>query len=137
HAAALGIGERVGNTPMDQMLVNLKLMGAAGWADRDLSRLKEYCMTVSEAVGIPVPPNYPVLGADAFRTATGVHAAAVIKALRKNDVELANQVYSGVPSHWFGLDQKIEIGPMSGRSNVVFWLEERGIPPSDELVDRI
>src|SRR5947199_5751346 len=137
HAAALGIGERVGNTPMDQVLVNLKLMGAPGWADSDLRNLKEYCSAVSEAVNVPIPPNYPIVGADAFRTGTGVHAAAVIKAFRKNDVELANQVYSGVPSHWFGLEQKIEIGPMSGRSNVVFWLEERGIPLSDELVDRI
>ena len=120
HAAALGIGERVGNTPMDQMLVNLKLQGAI---KRDLSRLKEYCEVVSQAVGVSIPPNYPVVGSDAFRTATGVHAAAVIKAFRKNDVELANQVYSGVPSHWFGMDQKIEIGPMSGKSNVIYWLE--------------
>ncbi len=134
HAAALGTGERVGNTPMDQMLVNLKLMGAI---DRDLGKLKEYCEVVSEAVGVPIPPNYPVVGSDAFRTATGVHAAAVIKAYKKNDVELANQVYSGVPSHWFGLDQKIEIGPMSGKSNVIYWLEKRGIKPTDELVEKI
>ncbi len=137
HAAALGIGERVGNTPMGQMLVNLKLMGAPGWKDRDLTRLKEYCDAVSESVGIPIPHSCPVVGADAFRTATGVHAAAVIKAYRKNDVELANQVYSGVPSHWFGLEQKIEIGPMSGKSNVIFWLEKRGIPVSNELVEKI
>jgi 2-isopropylmalate synthase len=86
---------------------------------------------------VPIPPNYPVAGADAFRTATGVHAAAVIKAFRKNDVELANQVYSGVPSHWFGIDQKIEIGPMSGKSNVIYWLEKRGITPTDDLVEKI
>ena len=134
HAAALGIGERVGNTPMDQMLVNLKLMGSI---DRDLRKLKEYCTAVSEAVGVPIPPNYPVMGSDAFRTATGVHAAAVIKAYRKKDTELANQVYSGVPSHWFGMDQKIEIGPMSGKSNVIFWLEKRGIKAADELVEKI
>jgi isopropylmalate/homocitrate/citramalate synthase len=134
HAAVLGIGERVGNTPMDQMLVNLKLMGAL---DRDLTKLKDYCLAVSEAVGVPIPPNYPVFGSDAFRTATGVHAAAVIKAYKKKDVELANQVYSGVPSHWFGLAQKIEIGPWSGKSNVIYWLEERGIPPTEERVERI
>ncbi len=134
HGAALGMGERVGNTPIDQLLVNLKLMGAF---DRDLTKLREYCLAVSEAVGVPIPPNYPVVGSDAFRTATGVHAAAVIKAYRKNDVELANQVYSGVPSHWFGMDQKIEVGPLSGKSNVTFWLEKRGIEPRDELVERI
>jgi 2-isopropylmalate synthase len=137
HGAALGLAERVGNTPMDQMLVNLKLMRAPGWRDRDLRRLKDYAHTVSAALGVPIPPNYPVVGADAFRTATGVHAAAVIKAFKKNDIELANQVYSGVPSHWFGIEQKIEVGPMSGKSNVVFWLEKHGITPTDGLVDKI
>jgi 2-isopropylmalate synthase len=137
HGAILGIGERVGNTPLDQMLVNLKLLGAPGYIDRDLTGLKDYVLAVSEAVGFSIPPNYPVFGADAFRTATGVHAAAVIKAYRKDDPELANQVYSGVPSHWFGLEQKIEIGPMSGKSNVVFWLENHALDPTDERVERI
>ncbi|HEV3038648.1 MAG TPA: LeuA family protein [Candidatus Angelobacter sp.] len=137
HATALGIGERVGNTQIDQMLVNLKLMGVAPWAEQDLTGLKEYCLTVSEATGVPIPRNYPVMGEDAFRTATGVHAAAVIKAFRMGDVELANTVYSGVPSHYFGLEQIIEIGPMSGKSNVIFWLERRNIPPSEDLVERI
>src|SRR4051812_8304440 len=137
HATALGIGERVGNTQMDQMLVNLKLMGVAPWVSQDLSRLKDYCVAVSHATGVAIPKNYPVFGDDAFRTSTGVHAAAVIKALRKNDLELADTVYSGVPAHFFGLEQIIEIGPMSGKSNVVFWLERRGITPADDVVERI
>jgi 2-isopropylmalate synthase len=137
HACALGIGERVGNAQMDQMLVNLKLMEIAPWTDQDLTKLKEYCEVVSRATGVPIPPNYPVVGEDAFRTATGVHAAAVIKAYKKNDIELANAVYSGVPSHVFGLQQIIDIGPMSGKSNVLFWLEQRGLPVSDQVVDRI
>jgi len=137
HACALGIGERVGNAQMDQMLVNLRLMEIAPWADQDLTKLKEYCEVVSRATGVPIPPNYPVVGEDAFRTATGVHAAAVIKAYKKNDIELANAVYSGVPSHVFGLQQVIDIGPMSGKSNVLFWLEQRGLPVSDQVVDRI
>ena len=134
HATALGIGERVGNTPMDQLLVNLKLLG---YIDNDLSKLKEYCDTVSEATEVPVPITYPVVGRDAFRTATGVHAAAVIKAFKKGDVELANLVYSGVPAHLFGREQEIEIGPMSGKSNVIYWLQHRGLDSSDETVDRI
>jgi 2-isopropylmalate synthase len=134
HGAAIGVGERVGNTQMDQLLVNLQLMG---WINRDLSRLKEYCEAVSEACGVPIPPNYPVMGRDAFRTATGVHAAAVIKAFKKDDPALADAVYSGVPARLFGLEQQIEIGYMSGKSNVVYWLEKRGIPPTDELVERI
>jgi len=137
HACALGIGERVGNTQMDQMLVNLKLMGIPPWAEQDLTKLKEYCQTVSKATGVPIPANYPVVGEDAFRTATGVHAAALIKAYKKKDVELANAVYSGVPSQMFGLEQIIDIGPMSGKSNVLFWLERHGVPATDEVVDRI
>lgn len=134
HGSALGIGERVGNTPMDQLLVNLKLMG---WIDNDVSRLREYCEVASSACGWSIPYNYPVFGRDAFRTATGVHAAAVIKSYRKGDRELADLVYSGVPAGQFGLEQVIEIGPMSGKSNVIYWLEKRGIEPSDERVNRI
>ena len=137
HACALGIGERVGNTQMDQMLVNLKLMGISPWAQQDLTKLKEYCQAVSKATGVPIPANYPVVGEDAFRTATGVHAAAVIKAYKKKDIELANAVYSGVPSEMFGLEQIIDIGPMSGKSNVLFWLERHGVPATDDVVERI
>jgi 2-isopropylmalate synthase len=137
HATVLGIGERVGNTQMDQMLVNLKLLGIEPWKSQDLTRLKELCDSVSKATGVPIPKNYPVVGDDAFRTGTGVHAAAVIKAYRKNDVMLANSIYSGVPSHFFGMEQIIEVGPMSGKSNVQFWLERHEIPATDELVDRI
>jgi 2-isopropylmalate synthase len=134
HGAALALGERVGNTPMELMLVNLRVMGLI---DHDLSRLKEYSEAVSRATHTPIPPNYPVIGRDAFRTATGVHAAAIVKAYKKNDRELANAIYSGVPSHLFGLEQIIEIGPLSGRSNVIYWLEKRGIEANDERVDRI
>jgi len=134
HGSALGMGERVGNTPMDQLLVNLKLMG---WIDNDLSRLREYCETAARICSWTVPYNYPVFGRDAFRTATGVHAAAVIKSYRKGDKELADIVYSGVPAAEFGLEQVIEIGPMSGKSNVVYWLEKRGYEPSETLVNRI
>jgi 2-isopropylmalate synthase len=134
HGTALGIGERVGNTPMDQLLVNLVLMG---YGDHDLGKLNEYCQAVAEACGVPIPDNYPVIGRDAFRTATGVHAAAVIKAWRKGDRELMDAVYSAIPASLVGREQEIDIGPMSGKSNVVFWLEKRGITPSDAVVDRI
>ncbi|MCI0488510.1 MAG: LeuA family protein [Blastocatellia bacterium] len=134
HGTALGVGERVGNAPMDQLLVNLQLMG---YINRDLSNLMRYCETASEATGVPIPITYPVVGRDAFRTATGVHAAAVIKAFRKGDEWLADMVYSGVPAKIFGREQLIEIGPMSGKSNVIFWLERHHIEPTEERVERI
>jgi len=134
HAAANSLGERVGNTPMELMIVNLRLMGLI---DHDLSRLKEYCEKVAKATHTTIPPNYPVVGHDAFRTATGVHAAAIVKAFHSKNPGLADVVYSGVPSHLFGLEQIIEIGPMSGKSNVLFWLERHNIPANETVVARI
>jgi 2-isopropylmalate synthase len=119
---------------MDLLLVNLKLLG---WIDRDLTKLADYCRAVSDAVGVPIASNYPVVGSDAFETATGVHAAAVIKAYRKGDAWLADRIYSGVAAGEFGFKQKIRIGPMSGRSNVAYWLEERGIEATEQTVERI
>jgi 2-isopropylmalate synthase len=134
HATALGVGERAGNTEMDLLLVNLKLNGLI---DNDLSKLGEYCALASAAVGLPIPANYPVFGKDAFETATGVHAAAVIKAFKKGDHWLANRVYSGVPADLFGLEQVIAVGPMSGKSNVTWFLEKRGVTATDEAVQRV
>jgi 2-isopropylmalate synthase len=134
HACGLGVGERVGNTPMDQLLVNLQLLG---WIDRDLSKLPEYVSKVSKYTKIPIPDSYPILGRDAFRTATGVHAAAIIKARAKGHEWLADRVYSGVPASMVGLHQIIEVGPMSGESNVVFWLKEHGHEPTPERVKAV
>jgi 2-isopropylmalate synthase len=134
HATALGVGERAGNTPMDLLLINLVLLG---YLERDLSRLRDYCELVSRAYHVPIPASYPAFGRDAFRTATGVHAAAVVKALHRNDRALADAVYCSIPASLVGREQQIDVGPMSGRSNVEYWLEKRDIPRDEPLVERI
>ena len=134
HGTALGIGERVGNTPMEQLLINLNLLGMR---HDDLSSLQRYVDSVSAAASVPVPVNAPVIGRDAFRTATGVHAAAIIKAQKKGDRWLTDFVYSGVPASLIGRKQEIEIGPMSGSSNVIFYLSQRGIVASPELIQAV
>lgn len=136
HGTAVGIGERVGNCPIDVLLVNMQLLG---WINRDLSRLKEYCQFVAEKTGVPLPDNYPVVGRDAFRTATGVHASAILKARARGDDWLADRVYSSVPASLIGCHQVIEVGPMSGEANVVYWLQERGVDAGQcrELVKAI
>jgi 2-isopropylmalate synthase len=131
HGTAVGIGERVGNCAIDLLLVNMQLLG---WIDRDLSRLKEYCTFVAETTGVPLPDNYPVVGRDAFRTGTGVHASAILKARARGDDWLADLVYSSIPASLIGCRQIVEIGPMSGESNVLYWLEEHGIAADRELV---
>jgi 2-isopropylmalate synthase len=132
HGTALGIGERVGNAALDQILVNLKLLGELG--DRDLSKLLLWCKTASQATRVPIHPQYPLAGTDAFRTATGVHAAAIIKAEKKGHAWLADRIYSGVPAGMFGKEQEIEVGHYSGESNVIYWLRKRGYEPTPELV---
>lgn len=131
HATGLGVGERCGNTEMDLLLVNLKLLGVHGG---DLDRLPDYVQLVADACGVPLPANWPVFGEDAFRTATGVHAAAIVKAEQKGDAWLADRIYSGVPAGLFGLSQRIEIGPMSGLSNVKHWLARHGYDADDEAL---
>lgn len=130
HGTAMGIGERVGNTAIDQLLVNLKLIGLIDW---DLTQLCEYVRLVAKATKVPIPVNYPLVGDDAFRTATGVHAAAIVKAKRKGDEWLADRVYSAVPAAEFGKEQTIDIGPMSGMSNVSWWLERNGLAMDEAL----
>jgi 2-isopropylmalate synthase len=132
HGTALGIGERVGNAALDQVLLNLKLLGEL--PDQDLSKLLLWCQTTSRATRVPIHPQYPLAGSDAFRTATGVHAAAIIKAEKKGHAWLADRIYSGVPAGLFGKEQEIEIGHYSGESNVVYWLRKRGHEPTRDLV---
>jgi 2-isopropylmalate synthase len=134
HATGLGIGERVGNAQMELLLLNLKLLGQL---DQDLTKLGDYCNTIAQAVHWNVPINYPLMGRDAFRTATGVHAAAIIKSMAKGDVWLADRIYSGVPAGMIGRTQEICIGFMSGASNVNYWLAQRHIPSDDVLVAEI
>ena len=128
HGTALGVGERVGNVEMDLLLVNLKLLGVH---DADLTRLPEYCQLVADACQAPLTSSYPVVGRDAFRTGTGVHAAAIVKAEEKGDVWLADRIYSGIPASMVGRSQEIEIGPLSGLSNVRAWLGAHGYDPTD------
>lgn len=134
HGTALGIGERVGNTPMEQLLVNLKLLGMR---DNELTCLPDYVELAAQATGMAISINTPIIGRDAFRTATGVHAAAVIKAERKGDAWLADRVYSGVPAAWIGREQEIEIGPMSGLSNVNYYLASRDLPTDYDLAQAV
>lgn len=134
HGTMLGIGERVGNTSLDQVLVNLALLGEH---QGDLTKLNELVQLVSEACGVPIPVSYPVFGKDAFRTGTGVHASAIVKALKVGDDYLADRIYSGVPAGWFGLKQAIEIGHYSGMSNVHAWLASRGYEVEDGLAQAI
>jgi 2-isopropylmalate synthase len=134
HGTLLGIGERVGNCALDQLLVNFELLG---WSRRNVAPLAALCDLVSRATGVAIPESYPVIGRDAFRTQTGVHAAAILKARAKGDDWLADRIYSGIPAAMVGRRQVVEVGPMSGQANVHYWLQEHGIAATPELVQAI
>ena len=135
HATALGLGERCGNTEMELLLVNLKLLGVH---NANLSVLPEYCRLAANMCHVPLVHSSPVVGRDAFRTGTGVHAAAIMKAAAKGDVWLADRIYSSVPASLVGREQVIEVGPMSGQSNVKYWLRGHGYEEDDQnLVQKI
>ena len=134
HGTILGIGERTGNTPLDQLLVNLKLTGR--WK-APLTDLSAYVKTISQSTATPVPAGYPVFGRDAFRTATGVHAAAVVKAAKLGAPDIADLVYSAVPAALVGRRQEVEIGPLSGRWCCVAWLEAHNLPVEEPVIARM
>lgn len=134
HGTVLGVGERVGNAPLDLLLLNLKMLGVI---NRDLRGLKDYVMKVSELYRVPIPHSYPAFGADAFRTATGVHAAAIAKAMAQGREDLADRVYSSIPASEIGCEQIVEIGFYSGKANVVAWLAARKLPSNDDLVNAL
>jgi isopropylmalate/homocitrate/citramalate synthase len=131
HATALGVGERAGNAEMELLLANLYLLGVS---PGNLERLPEYCRTAADALGIEVPARHPVVGADAFRTGTGIHAAALLKAQLAGDHVLADLLYSSLPAAAFGLSQRIAVSPVSGRANVRHWLAAHGYDPEDAVL---
>ncbi|MEW6758811.1 MAG: 2-isopropylmalate synthase, partial [Acidobacteriota bacterium] len=83
------------------------------------------------------PWNYPVFGQDAFRTGTGVHASALLKARQMGDACLEDLMYSAVPASWVGRRQTIEVGPMSGDANIVAWLQDHREEVNQERVAAI
>ena len=133
HATALGIGERVGNVPMELLAMNLALAGRLSLDPKDVAHYAERAAT---ALGWTIPANHPLVGTNAFRTATGVHAAAIEKARKKSDW-VAERVYSAVPASPLGRAHEIFVGAMSGSANVVAWLERHALPVNEALVAAI
>lgn len=134
HATLLGVGERAGNPPLEQMLVNLALLGAhAHPVNQLVPRLRE----AARVLGLPVPAQVPILGEAVFCTATGVHAAAIFKAQAQGRHDWEELVYNPFPPSFVGAQQTVRIGPYSGAASVRFWLREHGLPENARLVQAV
>lgn len=99
HGTALGIGERVGNTPMEHLLLNLRL---AGVIDNDLSHLPDYVEAVHRHCQVPLPSNWPALGRDSFNVVSGQRQDGVREALEEGRLDLAEALFSAVPPSLVG-----------------------------------
>lgn len=132
HGTAIGIGERAGNTPLEQMLINLKM--ARDPKRQDLGAISELATFAAEIFNVPVPPNYPGLGEKVYRTASGIHAAAELKA---GQLGLKGTTpYSAVSPEWVNRETDVVVGPLSGSHNVRFVAERLGIPATNEFIAR-
>ncbi|MCX7894445.1 MAG: hypothetical protein N2447_00605 [Thermoanaerobaculum sp.] len=134
HGSVLGVGERTGNAPTEQLLVNLWLMG---FPVGRIENLRAAVERIAQLLGVSVPPNAPAVGHDAFRTATGVHASAILKAKEQGRWDLAEWVYAPFPPSAVGGLLEVEVGPYSGAANVRHWLWTHGWPLKPQLVRRI
>jgi 2-isopropylmalate synthase len=132
-ASALGLGERCGTVPLELLLTNLRLIGR--WP-HTLNALQEYCESAAAAFGVAIAPAHAVIGADAFRIGSGAHATAMVKALRSGDRSLADVVCSAVPASLVGAEPRVDVSPVSGLSNVRWWLAQHGYDPGDLVLMR-
>lgn len=133
YASALGLGERCGTVPLEVLLTNLRITG--GWP-HTLGALQEYAESAAAAFGVAIAHAHPVIGADAFRSGTGAHATALVKALRAGDRSMADDVASAVPAGLVGAEHRVDVSPVSGLSNVRWWLAQHGYDPGDLVLMR-
>ena len=129
----LGVGERAGNIPLEQLILALAERGQFG---SDLDELPLICALFAARMGWSIPPNQPLIGADVFSTGTGTHAAALLKA-RHLGREWEDAIYSGVSAAALGREQSILIGPNSGRAAVRAVLDELSIEVNDDVVEQV
>jgi 2-isopropylmalate synthase len=134
HGTVLGVGERAGNSSIDQLLVNSHL---DGHGHHDLMALRRYCEYASAVLGFEIPRNYPAMGQDVFTTSAGIHAAAILKAHEKADALVKDSVYSSIPASNLGREQEVLIDSASGVSNVKYWLGVRGRQCDDESIEKV
>jgi 2-isopropylmalate synthase len=134
EATALGIGERAGNAAMELVLAHLHL---SGLRSSPLLALTDYAHYASRILRDPIPFRQPVVGPEAFSHGSGVHAAAIRKALELGRPDLAGVVYSPIDPDVVNRTFGITVGRMSGRSNAILALRTLGIEPTQGLVQAV
>ncbi|MFI9422205.1 LeuA family protein [Streptomyces achromogenes] len=131
--AFLGIGERSGNTALEQVIMYLYQNGVGNF---DVKNLIPYLKKLSAATEFPIPVNMPLVGQQAFATCTGTHAAAVLKAAEIG-TDFEDYVFSSIPASELGAVQDIGVGPTSGMANATYVLRKGNMDSSEGTAEAL
>lgn len=131
HTTVNGLGERAGNTPFEELVMNLEVLYGytTGIATTELYALSTL---VSRLTGVPLPVNKAIVGEMAFTHESGIHAHGVLRDA---------STYEPIKPESVGRKRRILLGKHSGTASVAAALLERGYRPSEsqlrEIVHRI
>ena len=126
-----GIGERAGNTAIEEVIMALRTRPDYFGVDTNIESKQLYSTSrlVSQVSGFAVQPNKAVIGRNAFRHASGIHQDAFLK--KATTFEIIDPLEVGVPR------SELVLGKLSGRHGLKSRLEELGYNPSDEELAKI
>jgi 2-isopropylmalate synthase len=121
-----GIGERTGNTPLEELVAVLtyKADQIGARTDVDPAGLYQAYLLLQRSIGLVTSPSKPVFGANAFATEAGIHQAGMMR---------HPITYEYVEPHRFGRERTILVGRHSGRNVVRHLLREMGAAVEKDL----
>lgn len=120
-----GIGERGGNTPLEELAAILayKSDQLGLYADLDLEHMYEAYNLLRHTIGLEEPRTKPIFGKYAFSTAAGLHQQGILN---------NPATYEYVEPERFGRERSLLIGRHSGRTVLRYMLDQLGIEVDDE-----
>ena len=125
-----GLGERAGNASLEEVIMTIEtrkeLIGVA--TNIDTTQIYKTSRLVSDITGFPVQPNKAIVGANAFRHASGIHQDGVIK--ERSTFEIMRPESVGWPS------SSLVLGKLSGRAGLRARLEQLGYTLDAEQLDK-
>ena len=126
-----GIGERAGNTSLEEVVMALRTRHDLYDADTSIDARRIYPVSrlVSQLTGIPVQPNKAIVGVNAFAHSSGIHQDGVLK--ERTTYEIINPRDVGVP------DSEIVLSARSGRAGLRHRLADLGYTLDQEQFEKV
>jgi isopropylmalate/homocitrate/citramalate synthase len=123
-----GVGERAGNTPLEEFVVAGVTGEEAVDLDIDVDELIPAAHSVVDTIEEDVPAGKPVLGRGAFEHESGLHTAAMLE---------DPSTFEPFDPSTFGGERRLLFGDASGRGAAEGLLERVGQEPTEERVDAV